>query len=64
MDTKSVITPEQQIENVINSMKEYMDGPPFNGRVQIMRQSLSQLSDMWEKYQRGELLPIDNEIPF
>lgn len=59
-----VITPEKQIENVINEMKGYMDAPPFNGRVQIMRRSLSQLGDMWKKYQRGELLPVDNKIPF
>lgn len=59
-----LITPEQQIENVINAMKGYMDSPPFNGRVQIMRKSLSQLSEMFEKYQRGELEPVDNEIPF
>lgn len=61
----AIITPEQQIQNVITAMTGYMGHRSFDGRTQLMRDSLDQLSEMWSKYRAGELKPIHkDEIPF
>ena len=60
----TVISPEDQIRNVTNSLLKTVDGPSFPGRQQVIKSAAHQLAGALALYFRGELPPIVGEGPF
>ena len=54
----ALISPEDQIRNVTNSLLRTVDGPSFPGRQQVIRNTVHQLDETLALYFRGELPPI------
>ena len=60
-----LITPDQQITNVIESLGKWVSAPSTPGRMWNIKQAAGQLAEQWAAYRRGELLPIVKDVvPF
>ena len=58
------ITPEQQIRNVQACLKRMTDEKRNHQQTEEIRKTVVQLGEMLEQYFRGELEPIDDDLPF
>jgi hypothetical protein len=62
--TPAVITPEQQIANVIEALQATAGRKPYAGQLDELRAIAAQLADMWRLYTAGSLPAITDESPF
>ena len=58
------ISAEQQLTNVIKSLRTWSDAPSQPGRMWNIKAAIVQLDQMWDKYLAGKLQPLDQELPF
>jgi len=59
-----ILTPEDQIRNVMASIRRLLNGPSHPGRMHAIKAASHQLDEMLTAYFRGELQPIERELPF
>ena len=65
-DPGATIDGARQIDNVLASLIDLVDGPPMPGRMNEIRATARQLQDLWQSYQAGTLapLPADQDLSF